>query len=221
MSNYRFNQQLLKALPDVLNLHIPQICHRCGIAVGTFRRWRDDGKMPVNALMKLCNGMKIPAMHFIATDMETVIGKEDDYVFLGRQFHEIGFDLAKLRKDLTENIGMNYTQISAFLEVSQPTSNNWLNKEKDGMPTLQVEQFLLICNKFKLYPGSYLIDANMQLPMLPLFRKNCLQISIEEYVKNHKRWAEQMKHIIEEIERRQRYGIPIDEDEIIRMACEG
>ena len=220
MSNYRFNEELLKALPGVTGLFITQICQMCHLPTATYREWKDKGKIPLAMLIRLCNGLKIPIMHFVVPEGDVVIGEASEYINWGSKFHPIRFDLEKLRMDITENIGMNYSQIGRILNVTRPSAKKWLNEKKDGTTMMTADQFLLVCNKFKLYPGNYLNDDNMKLVQLPLFRKDCKKVDMSDFVKNHSKRVAQIQRIITEIVQRQQYGIPIDEGEVINMASE-
>lgn len=217
---YQFNSELFKDLPKILGMPVPCLCDYCNILPNNYRRWQVSGKPPIATVINLCNGMKIPSAAFINNGVAELVATKENLLMWGR-FSDITFCLDRLRTDLTDGIGLSYTQIGRFINRSTSTAINWLNPNEGTDTVMTFPDFLLICNQFKLWPMNYIADTNHSLVLLPNYRKSVKQADLSQItsrLSNEKKAL--FDKILAAVEARHAYNIPISDEDINSIAAE-
>lgn len=168
MERYTFNEELFKKFHVCLEMPTQDFLRGTGIPNTTWRNWRRTKDIPLNALMKVCNALRMPIGHFIRTNeddgvmigMKHYIKEEGNFkeaVFLNSEF---GFEVTTLQErsvtDFCEFVG-----ISTFYFY-----RNLRHQDRVG-DGFGIRQFLHICNKTKTYPMDFLISSGVTVPVLP------------------------------------------------------
>lgn len=161
MMRYVFNSELLKHIHEVLGLKVAEVANAIEVKKCTFcnrKNLRRD--FPLCDLIRLCNKFRLPISYFF---MEC--GIEDVRQLDAKSpWDDIEFSHLEFGDRLSSGKTMQECFDSADVSLCYFYSN--LRSEDTG---IWAGKYLEICNMNNIYPGDYVIDNNLQIPVLEGF----------------------------------------------------
>lgn len=174
MEAYYFNDELFKKLSIAIETTTKTIAAEIGTSDNTIRIWRRSKDVPLDAIISICNSLRIPIGHFICTKKEEtnlMLGRRH-YVLKEEEFKEIHF----LNKEFGEEVtAMQERLVMEFCELAGigPSTfyKNFRNVDTVSK-SLGISCWLNMCNKTKTYPMDFLLcDCGPKVPVLNGFRR--------------------------------------------------
>lgn len=158
MSKWSFNALLLGKLSNVLDISVTEIARRCKISQPVLYNYvLGNVEITVQALIKICNELRIPSQYFISEDNHYIIPTRETISIEGDKWKPIKWDSNAVEKTFGDGDGrINWKDVADAMGVtSQKPHDRFLLKTR-----FPISGFLTTCSRYKLSPFNFLIDPN-------------------------------------------------------------
>ena len=154
-NSIQLNENLIKSLPQVLNMSHADVATVVGIANTTwYRLLKEPQKFTVEQLLKLANGLHIPVNKFFCRP-STDMGKREDYV-INYNYKSCYYDIEAVRKLMKEKTTISWN------DAAEATGVNVLRIKESllAVHRLPVVRLIIFCDFFGLDLFDYIVDPN-------------------------------------------------------------
>lgn len=158
MEKWSFNMELFSGLTKVLDISEGEIARRCGLDQPVLNRYM-NGKsvLPVDVLIQICNGLRMPTHYFVSQDDNHVIPEREYATLSVGRWQSVEWDRQAVELTFGNGEGKIYWQdVAVAMDVTpQKPHNRFLLRTR-----FPIDDFLQTCNNLGLSPFRFLIDQN-------------------------------------------------------------
>lgn len=158
MVKWSFNSLLLSKLTDVLDLSGNEIANRCKLSqTALYHYMKGEVEMPVQALMQICNALRMPTRFFLSVNDRHVIPTRETATIEADRWKPIRWSLDAV--ELTFGDGEEkifWKDVASIMGLTpQKPHERFLLRTR-----FPINSFLLTCSHFNLSPFLFLKDEN-------------------------------------------------------------
>lgn len=158
MVKWSFNSLLLSKLTDVLDLSGNEIANRCKLSQTTLCHYlKGEVEMPVQALMQICNALRMPTRYFLSVNNRHVIPTRETATIEADRWKPITWSLDAVELTFGDGEGKIYWKDVASIMGLTPQKPHERFLLRTRFP---INSFLLTCSHFNLSPFIFLKDEN-------------------------------------------------------------
>lgn len=172
MEKWSFNMLLLSKLTDVMSLSCSEIARRCEVNQSAlFHYIRGDYELPVQVLIQLCNGLRMPSLYFISVDGRHVIPNRETATIQADRWQMVEWNEKAVGKTFGNGKGLiNWKDVAVVMGVS-----NYKPHERFLLHTrFPINSFLQTCTYYNISPYTFLVDTN-SIPSLDVGKRRKLK----------------------------------------------
>lgn len=203
MGKWSFNFELFTRLPEVLGKSFYAISKKTGICVQTINNYsQEQSTISVQNLIKLCNGLRMPASLFLSEDGVDIIPGRGQATIPTAQFQPIQWsnkNVERLFGGRSEQI--HYVDVAEAMDVTNQKPQKRLLLET----RFPIDDFLKMCNKLHISPYTLILDNNQDYKksIIDKYTENAKKteriVKLEGLVGELKKNLESMQREVEEL----------------------
>lgn len=162
MVKWTFNSLLLSKLSDVLDLSCNEIARRCHMShPALYHYMKGDVDTPIQALVQLCNDLRMPTRYFICDNGHFVIPNRETATVEADKWKPITWNREAVELTFGDGEGkIFWKDVATIMGVtSQKPHERFLLRTR-----FPVNSFLLTCSHFNLSPFLFINDPNQEEP---------------------------------------------------------
>ena len=158
MVNLSFNSLLLSKLTDVLDLSGNEIANRCKLSqTALYHYMKGEVEMPVQALMQICNALRMPTRYFLSVNNRHIIPTRETATIEADRWKPITWSLDAVELTFGDGEDKIYWKDVASIMGLTPQKPHERFLLRTRFP---INSFLLTCTHFNLSPFLFLKDEN-------------------------------------------------------------
>ena len=160
MDRWSFNSLLFCRLSEVLEISGTEIARRCGLSQQVLSRYTtNEIVVSIQALLKICNSLRIPSRYFLSENENHVIPPRESATVALDSWQPITWDCEAVEKTFGDGDGrIFWKDVAAAMGVtSQKPHERFLLRTR-----FPVTDFLSACSRFDLSPFTFIVDNNHQ-----------------------------------------------------------
>lgn len=158
MTAYNVNSLLLKKLSNIINISGTQMANMCCIWPSTLNRYLSGQKpITIEALVQLCNKLRIPAWYFITIDGTALFPPKEQLVLPADTFQPVRWATERVDEIFGERKGqIHWAEVAESIGVFPNKPSPWFH----GKVRFTLQRYLEICEGIQLDPFLLLDDPN-------------------------------------------------------------
>lgn len=202
-NKYFFNADLLRNLRTALGISIVDISKATGLKKSTFQTWMQQGDMPMDKFLVLCNTLRIPVGHFVCAGEKKQVIVAGNYQVRERNYHEAKFLNLEWGDEVTVFGGRNLKDTCKLCGISKVSFYRYFRKSAKAVTlNLTISQWLNMCNRLMIYPMDFLCPSGVDVPVLEGFnrRKGGVNPSKDEHYSTIMAVKERMERAMSQME---------------------
>ena len=181
---YFFNVDLFKNLRTALGISVVDISKATGLKKSTFQTWMQQGDMPMDKFLVLCNTLRIPVGHFVCAGKKKQVIVAGNYQVREKDWHDVKFLNLEWGDEVTVFGGRNLKDVCELCGISKVSFYRYFRKSAKAVTlNLTISQWLNMCNRLRIYPMDFLGPSDVDVPVLDGFtrRKGGMEGNQEHY----------------------------------------
>lgn len=186
---YVFNSELFSTLAVRLGIKRKMILQTLSIPPSTWDKWKEIKDVPVFRLVEICNLLRIPISWFIT--YEGYQKQESFMPMCEENWTPIEYKPILLADWLLYGKGLSVDE--ACSEIGCYPSFFYKHFRPHGQGALSISRFLTICNRLKVWPGTWLINHNDRIVLIPGYTRIVWTEATAEDAKRMKMTSDDLK----------------------------
>jgi seryl-tRNA synthetase len=158
MKTWTFNIDLFLRMDKVLDITFAEIARRTGVLQPALSRYTlQEFVIPIDTLIRLCNGLRMPFRYFVAEDGVSVIPEREHATVPRDEWNKIQWH-GKQAGDVFYANHISWTKVADTMGLTKGDSakKRFLNSKR-----FQIDDFLLACTKLQVSPWEFVTDTNI------------------------------------------------------------
>ena len=152
----KLNTHLLSTLPRVLRMTHNEVADASGISIACwYRLAKDPGKITVQQLIGLANGLHVPVSRFFSFDCADEISVREDYIVTDG-YQNCYYDSEAVQRKVGRG------QATSWREAASAVGMHWTNVSSSllAVSRTPVTRLLELCEAFSFDLFEFLVDPN-------------------------------------------------------------